>query len=144
VLQPPAIGQSNALECIRIEQVREVADRIGERDPTSHPCHLLRQPDLDAARARLRDETGEVARVIRHLLRRRDSGFQFTFELVEEAPVGALGNQLVRTGLDHPRLVQAQSLEPQRVLGVVLAPAAVRDVGQRLKCIIVSFSKPAQ
>ena len=84
VLQPPAIGQSNALERIRIEQVREVADRIGERDPTSHPCHLVRQPDLDAARARLRDETGEVARVIRHLLRQ-----------------------------------QAQSLEPQRVLGVV-------------------------
>jgi hypothetical protein len=118
VLQPPAIGQSNALECIRIEQVREVADRIGERDPTSHPCPLVRQPDLDAARARLRDETGEVARVIRHLLRQRDSGLQFTFELVEEAPVGALGNQLVRAGLDHPRLVQAQSLEPQRVLGV--------------------------
>ncbi len=66
VLQPPAIGQSTAVECIRIEQVREVADHIGERDPTSHPCHLVRQPGLGAARARLRDETGEVARVIRH------------------------------------------------------------------------------
>jgi hypothetical protein len=75
VLQPPAIGQSNALECIRIEQVREVADRIGERDPTSHPCHLVRQPDLDAARARLRDETGEVARMIRHLLRHGTQAF---------------------------------------------------------------------
>jgi hypothetical protein len=39
--------------------------------------------------------------------------------------------------------LQAQSLEPQRVLGVVLARAAVRDVRQRLKCIIVSFGKPA-
>ena len=65
------------------------------------------------------------------------SCLQLALELVEEAPVGALGDELVGGGRDHPRLVQPERIEPQRVLGVVLAPAVVREVRQRLKRVII-------
>src|SRR5687768_6410353 len=36
---------------------------------------------------------------------------QFLLQLVEEAPVRALRNDLVRARLDHPNLLQAQTVE---------------------------------
>src|SRR5215510_11592433 len=36
---------------------------------------------------------------------------QLLLQLIEEAPVGALGDELLRAALDHASLVQAQSIE---------------------------------
>ena len=63
-------------------------------------------------------------------------------ELVEEAPVGALGEDLRGAGLDHADLVQPQRVEPHRILRVELAPARVRQLGQRLERIVVALGEP--
>ncbi len=46
--------------------------------------------------------------------RAHGSRLQLALELVEEAPVGAVGDELVRAGLDHADLVQAERVEAQR------------------------------
>src|SRR5215831_9736916 len=53
---------------------------------------------------------------------------QLLLQLVEEAPVGALGQELLRARLEHPNLMQAQSIEPHRILGVVLTPFIVGEL----------------
>src|SRR5437879_2703348 len=45
---------------------------------------------------------------------------QLAFELVQEAPVRALGDYLLWARLDEARLVQPQGIVPDRVLGIVL------------------------
>src|SRR5262245_62869795 len=70
------------------------------------------------------------------------SGLQLALELVEEAPVGALGDQRVRARLDHADLVQAQRVEAHRVLRVELAPAIVGKLPKRLQRVIV-LRRPA-
>src|SRR5947207_2760091 len=50
---------------------------------------------------------------------------QLLLQLVEKAPVGPLGDNLLRARLDHPGLVQAQGVKAHRILGVILAPLAV-------------------
>src|SRR5690242_3593237 len=57
-------------------------------------------------------------------------GLQLEFELVEEAPIRVLGDELLRGGVDQPRLVQAQGVEAERVLRVVLPPNIVADLAQ--------------
>src|SRR5262249_21106811 len=49
-------------------------------------------------------------------------------QLVEEAPVGALGDDLLRGRLQHADLVQAQGIEAHAVLGAVLAPLAIGEI----------------
>jgi hypothetical protein len=61
------------------------------------------------------------------ILRQYDLRLQLTFQLVEETPVGALGDERVRARLDHADLVQPERIEPERVLGIVLAPAGIGD-----------------
>src|SRR5712691_1926047 len=76
---------------------------------------------------------------------RRDGGgegyapllLQLLLQLLEEAPVSALGNDLLRAALDHPGLVQTQGVEAHRILGVVLAPLVVRDVFDGLESVVV-------
>src|SRR5215472_8970403 len=46
-------------------------------------------------------------------------GLQLAFELIQEAPIGAFGNDLLRARLDHAHFVQAERVKPDRVLGVV-------------------------
>ena len=60
------------------------------------------------------------------------SRLQLALQLLEEAPVGAVGDDLVRVRFDHPDLVHAQCVEPKRVLGIELPPPVVPYVGQRL------------
>ena len=71
-------------------------------------------------------------RCMRFSSRNRVGGLPYPFisflSLVEEAPVGALGDELLRGALDHPDLVQAQGVEAQGVLGAVLTPLAVGDL----------------
>src|SRR3954452_7693342 len=68
---------------------------------------------------------------------------QLALELVEEAPVGAFGDELAGARLDHADLLEPQRVETERVLRVELAPSVVGDLGQRLERVIVSLREPA-
>src|SRR6266478_6416619 len=70
------------------------------------------------------------------------SRLHLAFELVQEAPIGALGDDLLRARLDEARFVQTQGIESDRVLGVVFPPFVVRQPAERLQRVIVSFVKP--
>src|SRR5213596_3826718 len=61
------------------------------------------------------------------------SSLQLLLQLVEEAPVGGLGDDLLRARLDHPGLVEAQGVKPDRVFGVVVPPRGVRYLLHRLE-----------
>ena len=71
------------------------------------------------------------------------SRLQLAFELVQEPPVGAVGDDLLRARLDHADLVQAQGIEADRVLGVVLPPYVVGDLVQGLQRIVVALGEAA-
>src|SRR2546425_1365104 len=62
---------------------------------------------------------------------------QSLLQLIEKAPVGPLGDDRVRAALNDPRLVQAERVETDGVLGVVLPPFAVRDLLQGLQGVVV-------
>jgi hypothetical protein len=64
------------------------------------------------------------------------SPLQLAFELVQEAPVGAVGDQLVRARLDQTRFVQPQGIESYGVFGVILPPSLIRDTAQPLEGVI--------
>src|SRR5215475_8942595 len=53
-------------------------------------------------------------------------------QLVEEAPVGALGDDLLRGTLDQANLVQAQGIKAHRVFWVIFPPAIIGNLLQRL------------
>src|ERR1700730_1181124 len=65
------------------------------------------------------------------------SRLQLAFELVQKAPVGAVGDDLLRARFDEAGFVQAQGVETDRVLGVVLPPFVVRQPAESLQRIIV-------
>ena len=44
---------------------------------------------------------------------KRDSRLQLALELVEETPVGALGEERVRAGGDHADLMETEGEKPQ-------------------------------
>src|SRR5215469_12460888 len=69
------------------------------------------------------------------------SRLQLAFELVQKAPVGAVGNDLLRVRLDYAGFVQPKGIEPDRVFGVVLTPFVVGNLGQRLQRIIVAVGE---
>src|SRR5215475_10735116 len=50
------------------------------------------------------------------------SRLKLAFELVQKAPIGALGDDLLRRRFDEACVALAQSIEPDRVFGVILAP----------------------
>src|SRR5215813_1956685 len=60
-------------------------------------------------------------------------------QLVEETPLGALGDDLLWARRDHPGLVQTQRIEAHRVFGIILAPAVIGDLLHRLQGIIVAW-----
>src|SRR5262245_43619223 len=68
---------------------------------------------------------------------------ELALELVEEAPVGRLRDELVGRQLDHARVTQPQRVEAKRVVGIILAPFVVRDFLQRLQRIVVARGKAA-
>src|SRR5262249_15497084 len=69
----------------------------------------------------------------RREMRVSESCFQLALELVPEAPIRAIGEDLVRTGLDHARVVQAKRVEAYRILRIVVAPLRVGDFSHRLQ-----------
>src|ERR1041384_3194985 len=62
------------------------------------------------------------------IARRPTLPLQLPLELVQKAPVRALADDLLRARLDHACLVKAERVEADAVLGVVLAPAGVRQL----------------
>jgi hypothetical protein len=65
---------------------------------------------------------------------------QFPLQLVEEALVGALGDELLGARVDHPRFMQMEGVEAHRILGVVLTPLVVRYVCE--KGVVVALHIP--
>src|SRR5712672_3605462 len=65
------------------------------------------------------------------------STLQLAFELVEESPIGTLGDDPVGVRLDHARLTQAQCVEAERVFGIVLAPLVIGDFLERLQRVVI-------
>src|SRR5262245_44937247 len=65
-------------------------------------------------------------------------GLQFALDLLDEAPVGALSDKLLRTRFNHPHLAKAQGVEAQGVLGVMLAPLAVGYLLDGLEGIVIA------
>src|SRR5215471_5741604 len=53
---------------------------------------------------------------------------QLALELVKEAPIGALRDDLVWCRLDHARFVQTQRVKADRIFRVVFAPARVLNL----------------
>src|SRR5215472_11213338 len=68
---------------------------------------------------------------------------QLAFQFVEKAPVGAVGDDLLWARLDEAGFAHAQSVEPERVLGVVFAPLVVWIVAQRLQRVVVALCETA-
>ena len=71
------------------------------------------------------------------------SRLQLVLEFVQEAPVGALGDDRVRGRIELSKLVQPASVEPQRLLRVELAPSIVAQVSQHLERVIVVLREAA-
>src|SRR6516164_6761980 len=70
------------------------------------------------------------------------SRLQLAFDLVEEMPVGAVGDDLLRARFDEARFAEAKGVPPDRVFGVIFPPA-VMILAQRLKGVVVSTSTTA-
>src|SRR5713101_4287140 len=66
---------------------------------------------------------------------------QLLLQLSEKAPVRALGDDLLGGALDQAKLVEAERIEANRILGVILAPSVIGDLLQRLEGILVPLRK---
>src|SRR5438132_2022393 len=75
---------------------------------------------------------------LRRTFERLTLSLQLLLQLVEEAPVGALGEDLLWIGPDHPGLVEPKRVEADGVLGVVLAPLVVGQLLHRLERVLVA------
>src|SRR5262245_49278522 len=76
----------------------------------------------------------------RREMRVSESRFQLALELVPEAPIRAISEDLVRTGLDHAGVAQSQRIEAYRILRVIIAPLRVRDFSHRLQRVLVRIA----
>src|SRR3954468_5009029 len=56
------------------------------------------------------------------------SRLHLALELIEEAPVRVLGNELLRVGLDQSGFLHAQRIKAERVLGIIVTPHVVTDI----------------
>src|SRR2546428_4335593 len=71
------------------------------------------------------------------------SSLQLLLQLVEKAPVGPLGDELLRARLHHTDLVEPQRIEAHGVLGVVLAPLGVWEPTDRFERILIALGVAA-
>src|SRR4030095_9190120 len=89
-----------------------------------------RSPRASRSPSAVVSANGGAAPLVGRPVSRRVAALEFLLQLVEEAPVGALGKDLLGTGLDHPDLMQAKRIEADSVLGVIFPPLVVGDVLQ--------------
>src|SRR5215467_4817485 len=78
----------------------------------------------------------------RHARRQPMLALQLLLELVEEAPVGTLGEDLLRRRLDEPHLTESERIEAHGIFGVVVPPPIVVNLFHRLQRVVV-FSREA-
>src|SRR5262245_35068267 len=71
------------------------------------------------------------------------SRLQLFLQLIQEAPLSALRDDLVRRRFDDARLLKAQSVEPNGVFRVILTPARVSNFPHRLRCVFIARRIPA-
>src|SRR5215472_8598377 len=71
------------------------------------------------------------------------SSLQLAFDLVQKAPIGGVGDNLLRGRFDKARLVEPKSVKPDRILGIILPPFVVAVFPERLQRIVVSSSDAA-
>src|SRR5271157_414885 len=71
------------------------------------------------------------------------SRLQLALQLIEQAKIGAVGDDALRVVLDHTELMHAQCIKPDRVLGIVVAPKIVGDFGDGLQRVVVARGKAA-
>src|SRR5438132_784216 len=71
------------------------------------------------------------------------SCLQLAFELVHEAPIGAVGDDLLRARFDHAGFMQAQRVESEGILVIVFPPFIVRHLAQGLQGIIIAGREAA-
>src|SRR5215831_11885307 len=62
---------------------------------------------------------------------------QLAFQFVEEAPIGVLGDDLLRRRLDQADFMEAQRIEAERFLGIVFPPSIVGNIVERLQRAVV-------
>jgi hypothetical protein len=67
---------------------------------------------------------------------------QLFLEFIEEALVGALGDDFLWDCLDHAHFMQAQGIEPHRILRREVAPLEVGELLERLHRVIVARGEP--
>src|SRR6516165_545211 len=73
----------------------------------------------------------------------RISRLQLAFELVQKAPIGTFGDDLLRGGSKEAQFVQPKCIKPNRILGVVYPPSVVRYLAQGLQRIVVAVGEAA-
>src|SRR5215472_15805375 len=73
----------------------------------------------------------------------RISRLQLALELVEESPIGAVGDNLLWGFFDCAVFAQTECIEADRILGIVVTPFVVRKVLQRLQRIVVALGETA-
>src|SRR5262249_402560 len=71
------------------------------------------------------------------------SRLHLAFELIEESPIGVLGDDPLRRRLDQTDFTQAQGVEADRVLRIVFAPTIVGNILERLQRVVVAPRKAA-
>src|SRR5437016_805689 len=67
---------------------------------------------------------------------------QLPLQLVQEAPVGALRDDLLRAGFDHLGFVKSKGVEAHRVFRIVLPPDVIANLLHRLKGVGVVRCEP--
>src|SRR5262249_22029564 len=92
------------------------------------------------ARRRAASASGTPAAQVRGGTLPACSALQLALELVEEAPVGALRDDLLRARLDHAGLAQAKRIETPGTLGVGAPPQRVADLFHGLEGVVVAIA----
>src|SRR5262249_39846163 len=143
-LKPSARSSSSAASASATEQMRPLAIRMAVVSRVSSAAN--------AGGACMTLATLAIAAVARN--RRRLclvsievslswSPLQLAFQLVQQAPIGTLGDDRVRVGLDHAGFVQSQRMKPHGVFGIVFAPLVVGNCPQCLQCEVVIVGEAA-
>src|SRR5215831_15504136 len=65
---------------------------------------------------------------------------QLLLQLIEEAPVSTLSNDLLGTNFNHSSLMQAQGVEAHGIFWIILAPPVVGNVLHRLEGIVIDVA----
>src|SRR6266446_6963105 len=73
-------------------------------------------------------QAAPIRAIRRHAVRTVTLVLQLPFQLIQEAPVGALGHDLLWAGFDHPGLVKSEGVEAHRVFRIVLPPDGIADL----------------